>query len=291
MEKIPFVKAGTYLFRFMDHRTEYFWSAINDMLSDRLLFLNSRTRFNDPYDSHPIIESDLSTSAIRSYWDEIIQNPSNPNRSLTSAARFQNLKTMGRAHLTKEMVKNIKAEMRQATEDFLNSAGLQSFSLTAENPLLWGHYAASFAGVCVIFRRSTSMNSCLSMCANVSYVDRRPHLPMSLFHNMTIRMMSSQAHELLANEIFFLSFLHKSNHWGYEQEARIFYPLSASKKCSFDGAELVGFIVGPRSGHELERKLKAEITARRPSAALHRASLSTTDFRIVIPHKFAQDLS
>ena len=44
------------------------------------------------------------------------------------------------------MVENIKAEMRQATDEFLDTAGLLSFSLTAENPLLWGHYASVVYG-------------------------------------------------------------------------------------------------------------------------------------------------
>ena len=38
-------------------------------------------------------------------------------------------------------------------------------------------------------------------------------------------------------------FLHKSDHWAYKQEARIFYPLSASEKRSFDGPELVVFLL------------------------------------------------
>lgn len=288
MERIPFVEDGTHLFRFMNHHSKYFWPAINDMLSDQLLFLNSRTRFNDPYDSHPIVDSDLSTSAVRAYCDEAIQNPFNPMRTVTGVARILDLKVADRTRLTREMVKGIKSDMRQATEDFLDTAGLLSFSLTAENPLLWGHYAASFAGVCTVFRRGKSTTSCLSMCANVSYVGTRPRLPMSLFHNMTTRRMSGQSSEALENEIFFLSFLHKSNHWEYEQEARIFFPFGGSKKLSFDRTELVGFLMGPKSAPELEHKLRVEIAARRPSVALDRASLSNQDFRIIIPHKFTR---
>ncbi|HMG78869.1 MAG TPA: DUF2971 domain-containing protein [Xanthobacteraceae bacterium] len=288
MEKIPFVKAGTYLFRFMDSRTEHFWPAITDMLSEQTLFVNSRTRFNDPYDSHPIIENDLSTSAVRAYCEEMIKNPFDPKRSLTGIAHILDLKASGRTRLNKKMVENIKAEMRQATEDFLDTGGLLSFSLTAENPLLWGHYAASFAGICAIFRRSASTDSALSICASVSYVDKRPHLPMSLFHEMSIRRISGQDFDDIANDIFFLSFLHKSDHWAYEQEARIFYPFSAFQKLSFEPSELVGFILGPKSSSDLEQKMRTEIKKRRPSVALHKSSLSQNDFRIIIPHKFTQ---
>src|SRR6202021_1252221 len=117
----------------------------------------------------------------------------------------------GQTQIKKGATKVIRAEMQQATEDFLDDAGLLSFSLTAENPLLWGHYAASFAGVCVIFRRGRSTSSALSVCANVAYVDKRPELPMSLFHEMATNQMSGSSFEELSNQIFHLSFLHKSD--------------------------------------------------------------------------------
>lgn len=138
MEKIPFVEAGTHLFRFLDPRTKYFWPVITNMLSRHLLFLNSRTQFNDPYDSHPIIKNDLSSASIRSYLKEAIQNPFNPQRSPAGVAQLLILKDSGRTGLTKTMVGNIKTEMHQATEAFLDNAGQLSFSLTGENPLLWG---------------------------------------------------------------------------------------------------------------------------------------------------------
>jgi hypothetical protein len=91
----------------------------------------------------------------------------------------------------------------------------------------------------------------------------------------------------IANEIFFLSFLHKSSHWAYEHEARLFHPFHAFKKLPFDPHELIGFILGPLAPSDLEKKMKSEINARRPSTSLFKSSLSRNDFRIIIPHKFA----
>jgi hypothetical protein len=162
MEKFPHIEAGSYLFRFLDHRTEYFWPAIGDMLSEQALFLNSRRNFNDPYDSQPLIINDLSSHAIRHYFDEAMQNPYNPERSLGGIARILEMKANGRTHLTKKHIDNIKDGQRKNAEKILDGAGLLSFSLTAENPLLWGHYAASFAGICVVFKRGGSLSSGLS---------------------------------------------------------------------------------------------------------------------------------
>jgi hypothetical protein len=286
MQIIPYVDPGTYLFRFMDHRTEHFWPSIADMLSKQELFLNSRTRFNDPYDSEPIIENDLSNSVIRNYIDQMVENPYNPKRKPSQIARIMRLKASGRPHLRKGGIQNIKESLRISANEFLNSCGLLSFSLTGENPLLWGHYAASFTGVCAIFRRGASTASALSICARVVYVDQRPRLALSLFQEMARARMANLSYDDLANEIFFLSFLHKSNHWSYEREARIFYPFSAFKKMPFDSSELLGFILGPKSAPSLEEKMREEIKTRQPSVALYKSSLSQNEFKIVIPHKF-----
>jgi hypothetical protein len=142
IELIPFVDAGTYLYRFMDHRTDHFWPSIADMLSEQKLFLNSRTKFNDPYDSEPIIETDLSNSTIRDYLNEMFENPDNHKRSPSQVSRIISAKASGRSSLKKGGIQNVKESLRANTKEFLDSCGLLSFSLTAENPLLWGHYAA-----------------------------------------------------------------------------------------------------------------------------------------------------
>jgi hypothetical protein len=285
MGTIQYVQPKTYLFRFMDHRAVHFWTAITDMLSEQMLFLNSRTKFNDPYDSQPVIDNDLSSSEIHDYVNHAIDHPFNPKRSLESVARLMQMKATG-ARLDKKNVDRFKAGLRERTTAYLNTAGLLSFSTTAEHPLLWAHYAASFAGLCAIFRRGASIKSALSICAKVAYVDERPRLHLSLFNELSKRLMAKAPCDDIANEIFFLSFLHKSNHWTHEQEARIFYPNYALKKLPFEANELIGFILGPNSSNDLEQKIREEIKRRRPSIGLYKASMSQSRFRIIIPHEF-----
>jgi Protein of unknown function (DUF2971) len=270
----------------MDHRAAHFWTAITDMLSEHVLFLNSRTRFNDLFDSQPIIQNDLSSSDIHDYVSRSIERPFNPKRSFESIARLMQMRATGK-RLDKKGVENFKAGLRDRTNIYLNNAGLLSFSLTAEHPPLWGHYAAASAGLCAVFRRGTSVNSALSICAKVVYVDDRPRLRLSLFNKLSTQLMAEEPCDEVANELFFLSFLHKSSDWAYEQEARIFYPNHAFKKLSFEGNELVGFILGPSASRDLEQTLREEIRRRRPSVALHKASMSPARFRIIVPHEFA----
>jgi hypothetical protein len=288
MEKIEYINPGTHLFRFMDPRAGHFWSAITDMLSEQKLYLNSRTRFNDPYDSQPVIDDDLRNSAIRAYLKDMLENPFNPARSTISTARILEMRATGKTHLNKEMIENIRLALRKNASEILDTAGLLSFSMTAENPLLWAHYADSFKGLCAIFRRGELMTSILSTCAKVNYVNKRQRLSQSLLHELTTRQMENKPSSEVADKVFFLSFLHKSSDWAYEQEARIFYPFHAFKKLPFDPNELIGFILGPNFPPELESKLKQEIAAQRPTASVYRSSLSTSEFQIVVPRKFAQ---
>jgi len=138
MENIPYIETGTYLFRFMDPRGQYFWPSITNMLSQNILVLNSRRNFNDPFDSQPIIDNDLSNSAIRDYFRNMLEEPFHPRRSLAGAFRILELKTSGKTNLNKKHVENIKAGLHKSAKEILDLAGILSFSLTAENPLLWG---------------------------------------------------------------------------------------------------------------------------------------------------------
>jgi hypothetical protein len=288
MESFPYVATGTFLFRFMDHRSTYFWHAISEILSEHKLFLNSRKNFNDPFDSQPVIDNDLSNHAIRDYFRNALADPFNPKRSLQSTARIMDLLVSGNTSLKRKRVEEIKKSLEQNAKTLLDNAGLLSFSRTAENPLLWGHYAASFAGVCAVFKRGSSLKSGFAMCSKVAYVDKRPRLPLSIIHEMTRRRMADENYEELSKQIFFLAFLHKSQHWGYEQEARIFYPFYAFKSLPFDPQELVGFILGPNSPDELQIRLRNEIKQRQSPVSLDKASLSPSEFRIIIPHRFAR---
>lgn len=291
---IQYIEAGTYLFRFLDHRTEYFWTTIADLLSNQEMFLNSRLNFNDPFDSQPVVVSDLKAPAIRSYFAHIIQNPFNSNRSAQSVEKLLQLQARGQVHLTKQNIENLKFKSRQNAFEYLDRCGLLSFSRTIKNPLLWGHYAASFSGICAVFKNSGSPKSIFSICADVLYVDQRPELPLSLIFDRGTSVMTGRSAieaDSLANKAFFLSFLHKDAHWSYEQEARIFFPFRSHQKMKFEEEELVGFVFGPNSTIELKTKLAAEIKLRRPKLPLFQATLSQTEFSIQIPQSISRRIN
>ena len=87
--------------------------------------------------------------------------------------------------------------------------GILSFSMTADNLLLWAHYASEHRGLAVEidprdreFNRHTSRDQNFERAGRVRYSAERPHIPET-------------------DEILFDHFFVKSPEWSYEQEYRI----------------------------------------------------------------------
>jgi hypothetical protein len=286
MSDIPYVQPGEYLFRYMDHRTEYFWPAITDILATQELYLSSRTKFNDPYDCQPKLLDNVKISDLRLHTAEMIQNPWRADRDAEDVIKILRLKERGRTTLTRGQMQNIKAEMLKSVSEYLDQCGVVSLSLTSNNPLLWSHYAANASGVCVAFRRGSSMGSAFAVCAKVSYVEVRPRLPTRLLSELVrFQRLNDKRFNELSDRVFSLSFLHKSKEWEYEREARIFYPFRAFTKIRFDRGELQSIVVGPRSSPDLETKLKQLVAQLAPRVTVQRASLSQSGYGIIVPEE------
>jgi hypothetical protein len=132
------------------------------------------------------------------------------------------------------------------------------------------------------------MESGLCLCAKVSYVKSRPRLPLSLFYKLRDAQRANKPTERIIDRIIYLSFLHKSEEWAYEQEARIFSPFKAFEQIHFHRSELVGVILGPKSSRELEEQIRKEIQQHTSSSLIERASLASSNFGITIPANFAR---
>jgi hypothetical protein len=281
--QLPYIEPGTHLFKFLNHNTAHFWSAVADLLGQQKIFLSSRTRFNDPHDSNPEIENDLADSLIKNHAQEMLANPWRQDRDPSEILQILNTLAQNNTRLNKQQITNIKAQARQTARDYLDQCGLASFSLTMDQPLLWAHYAAGYSGICVVFKRNHSLQSGLCLCAKVNYCGSLPKLPLSLTYRMVAAQRSSEDFRELSDRIIFLSFLNKFKLWEYEQEARIFNPFRASTKIAFEKDELVGIVLGPKSPKTLEERLIAEIRRLAPAVQITRAVLSPTGYEIVFP--------
>ena len=249
------IRPGEHIFRFMDHRSEFFWPTIIDLLAERKLFLNSRTRFNDRFDSRPLIEEDLDVANAQLYLNEMIANPSSvvePDQASQLLKASAGIAPV----LTPRHISGISQRLRLDADEFNDRCGLVSFSLALESRLVWAHYAAGFSGVCVDFCRREVPQSVLALCSRVVYVDQPPRLPLSLIHRLVTDQARGKSVDTICDQICLLSFLHKARDWDYEREARICYPLGSNTKCSFAPDELVGLIVGPKASTDLEQQLR-----------------------------------
>lgn len=283
MHEIPYVEPGTLLFRYLNPQTQYFWSALGEILSEQKIYLSSRTGFNDVFDSRPEVIDDLKDTDIRRDARALVRNPWASNLEPAEIRKLIDIGKRRRNLLSKKQIKNLKLALTRTANEFLDQCGLSSFSLSSKQPLLWGHYAAGCTGICIVLKRNESLASGLSLCAKVSYVEVRPRLPLSLLYRMREAQRAGQPIDDITNEIFFLSFLHKDKAWEYEQEARIYFPFEASKKIRFEPDELVGIILGPTSSTDLEERIRAEVRQRAPSVQVVRAAIPAKGFEFVIP--------
>lgn len=186
------IKPGTLIYKFLDRQSEYFWPAVLDILTRHQIYLNSRNNFNDPYDSRPIVEGQISLSDAQKYVDLMFANPRTIHREPETIAEIERLKGLGKTRLSEQQVLNISQGMRAKVDEFIDKCGISCFSLEAKESLLWAHYAGGFSGICIAFKRSASKSSAFSVCAEVVYVDERPRMSIDLFYRMVLARQTGQ---------------------------------------------------------------------------------------------------
>ena len=115
------------------------------------------------------------------------------------------------------------------------SLGMLCLSGSANNPLMWAHYAKSHEGVVVEFdenhptfdRRRSSVDE-FGYLRRVSYADTRPKIS-----------------KIDGNDIYIQLAFVKGLDWAYEQEQRMIWPLSLADRKRSSGAETIYLLEVP----------------------------------------------
>lgn len=115
------------------------------------------------------------------------------------------------------------------------SLGMLCLSGSANNPLMWAHYAKSHEGVVVEFdenhptfhRRRSSVDE-FGYLRRVSYADTRPKIS-----------------KIDGNDVYIQLAFVKGLDWAYEQEQRMIWPLSLADRKKSSGAETIYLLEVP----------------------------------------------
>lgn len=102
--------------------------------------------------------------------------------------------------------------LQEQTIELINKDwGLICFSKSWDNPVLWSHYADKHKGICLGF----DIDNDPSKLHHVEYIEK-PFL-------LTFDSIPPQINKAIADKLVRIKYAH----WRYENEVRMFYPLSA----------------------------------------------------------------
>lgn len=192
LEGIP--RGAPYLYRYQPFNID----RLRPVIVDKRLYFSRPGSFNDPWDCKPCFDIDLSDDAS----------------VLAHAEYFERVDRKHNSHLSEEE-HAARARLLREDRDFLEARVQDMYGIHAEIdrryrvcclaslpvvPLMWSHYAAAHAGVCLQF----SVDDFFGRALRVQYSDYYP--------SMSLVADGPAALEAL---------LTKSSDWSYEEEYRL----------------------------------------------------------------------
>lgn len=204
------------------------------ILKDGLIRFSQPQAFNDPFELKPHISeimdraglektiSDLLPEIIKNEYDKQPQAFRNkiPFEIVMSFAEVNAEKIIGDKDLF--LASGAKIMQQIVCKGIEKVIGILSLSESANNLLMWAHYANSHQGFVIefdssnkFFNQQINENDELRYLRKVSYSDERPNI------RINVRDGSDAGVKM---------FLTKSNEWSYEKEWRIMLPLEHSDK-------------------------------------------------------------
>ena|GEM_PF-1269153 len=176
------------------------------LLADGKLFFPSASDFNDPFECEPIFNFQAPKLERTRYNLKLLKekNPALPRRDRRWLAK----KSANRRAFEKAAETFIERSKR--------TVGILSLCERHDNLLMWAHYAASHAGICVELRRDGPP---LNLALKVAYSREYPQV--EFFEIADAIEGSGAAAQSAQKKWVDAIFLTKSIDWVYEQEWRI----------------------------------------------------------------------
>lgn len=169
--------------------------GLEELFSERKIYLNDATKFNDPFECRPALAYHQS-SLKRQTFLKTMTRDRYPDADKKAVKKL--MKGKG-PMLTDPNV------LEASYKGFVSSVGIYCLSERKDDILMWSHYADSHRGLCLKFDASTE-ETIFWEAFKVIYQEEYP--------NINIMDMSKA-------EEFRKALLTKSTHWEYEQERRI----------------------------------------------------------------------
>lgn len=246
------------LYRFRSLSNEFGRLSAEDILLHNRMFWASPTSFNDPMDCRPNLIFGRN-SRDRAEWLKAAIA-----RQLADRSRDERRRTLRRMQAVD--VEAHERNFRSIFNRFMAESAVCCLAKTAENVLLWSHYADCHRGVAYVFEEAMSPNPFIAF--DVVYSDIRPVVDATVFAGNLQAMKDSV--------------LTKASDWSYEQEKRLLDYREPAGYRSFSPSVLKGVIFGSMISSEDERFIRSLVERRRHPTQLWRSQLSETEYRMEI---------
>lgn len=244
------------LYKYRSLAGEFGRIALEKALLQSQLYWQNPVAFNDPFDCLPVLY----------FGDNELQRRQFMGRAATAlcagsrSERRRKQREMSRVP-PRQMERRLRAEWPQ----WLTRTAVSCFSELPDHPLLWGHYADSHRGVCLVFNEIATVDA-EWFAFPVSYGEARPRVNLTKFNDPDI-MMSA--------------LFHKSSHWSYEAEQRMLKWDTAPGYQTFPQQALVGIILGAKLSDE-DSLFVNGLLAKRPHLEVYRAIVDEAEFKLNI---------
>ena len=260
------------LFKYVSLDTDKSWTYFEQTINDLKLFGQSPNSLNDPFELQPAIFNDIAVKNVPS----ILQ--------ISNVA----LRYGGVSSKVAELIdQDLEFYTERATtylEKFRDNSRVIALCERYDSPLLWAHYANSYAGACINFLGGKMQTRGHGIIGKVNYADQRPMYPLSLALALSVGNLTvARSTRSLRSETNKLLYFTKASDWAYEKEYRIVYNTNQITNFTFNETSLVSIILGPRMPHEKQKDIIARVRKSSiPDTPVYGASVSTSNFSVQV---------
>lgn len=242
------------LYRYRSFDGEFGRSSIEDAIVNNRIYWSSPSAFNDPFDCNPVFYLGDSDAQILEFARKT---------ALASPLGSRKEKLL-RARNTLKFKKRFMEGFEKQWRSYIKESAVACFSSSPESSLMWGHYASSHSGICLMF--DFSVLNGLSPPYAVDYVDKRPRVNLSTPN---------------PDAFMKLAILKKHYHWKYEQEWRFVDWRKMEGFRKYPANALVGVVIGNRIKPDDEHFL-LELLKQRTDIQVYRAYMDESEFKMNI---------
>lgn len=234
---------------------------VRQIVVDSKVYFPPAKFFNDPFDLYPAFDLTAPRRVQRKDYERM----SRKYQRLGRAERRMEARRVMKTSLSSKTIGITTRAIQDEHARFITeSVGVLCICKKRDDILMWSHYADSHRGVCLEF---DGMSKFMAHAHKVRY--RQSREPIRAYHDTELQMMEK-------------ALLTKSDRWAYEDEYRLLRYRQGPGLEEFRPQNLTGIILGASMDKVTVDLVDGWIAERTEPLTLYRASISSTEYQIVI---------